>query len=721
MGNDERPRGGRKQDAEEAHTVRGVPFRLDDRAISLSTHDLHSNSAQALDDERDAALMRAVAYAPPRPPPNAVTPGTKWSASGRYVIERRLGRGGMGTVYAATDTVLNRIVALKVLDVAGADHDVAHHARMLREAQLAASMEHERIARVYDVGSHEGFAFVAMEYVPGGTLRQWMARGDVPLTQIVDIVTQIAEGLAELHAKGVVHRDLKPENVMMTTQGGVKLVDFGLARHAELPADEPDLAVRPGGRIAHSTSTGAASGTPGYMAPEQCNGQALDERVDVFALGVILYELIAREKPFRGATVGAIVSATLETTPIFHESVWARAPALLRAHTAKMLEREPSARFADGHAALAALRELATGMSSERIRRPVELSEALAGAPTQRAARLRLPVLVDVGLATRGLELPVAAIALICLAVLWLHPAPLPPPPAGMALIDAGTILIGHNADALERDCHEIGPGCDRGQLYREVPLAERAVPAFFLDTHEVTNDELAALLNTFRGLLTVADDVDQHVPRFVSRNPGTGRAADQEEVLVDLDDVNGGIELAPGGAYRVRAGRGALPAAQVSWYGAKLYCEAQGKRLPSEDEWEAAARGHDDRRFPWGDAVPRCGQVVIPADGEAPMAAGCAAEVTAQPVGAAAQDVTPDGIHDLGGNVAEWTSSRFVEHDRTARRADGPREMPRVIRGGSWGESLMVRTSGRSKRPPSIMGANLGFRCALSVEDARP
>ncbi|MEO7735689.1 MAG: bifunctional serine/threonine-protein kinase/formylglycine-generating enzyme family protein [Kofleriaceae bacterium] len=702
--------------------MRGAAFRIDDRAISLSTHDLHSNSAHELDDERDAALMRAVAFAPPRPPPRSVTPGTRWSASGRYVIERRLGRGGMGTVYAATDTVLNRIVALKLLDVAGADHDVAHHARLLREAQLAASMEHERIARVYDVGSHEGFAFVAMEYVPGGTLRQWMARGDVPLTQIIDIVTQIAEGLAELHAKGVVHRDLKPENVMMTAQGGVKLVDFGLARHAALHADEPDPPVRDGrARIAHSSSTAAASGTPGYMAPEQCSGQAMDERVDIFALGVILYELVAQEKPFRGATVGAIVSATLEATPIFHEAVWARAPALLRAHAAKMLEREPGARFADGSGALVALRELTTGMSSERIHRPVELSEALSGAPTQRALRLRLPVLVDVGLATRGLELPAAGIALACLGVLWLHPRPLPSAPAGMALIDVGTIVVGHNADALERDCHELGAGCDRAQLYREAPLTELDVPAFFLDKTEVTNDEFAVLLNTFAGLLTVAEDADSHVPRFVGRNAGTGHGAGQDEVLFDLDDVNGGVEAAPGGAYRVRAGRGALPAAQASWYGAKLYCEAQGKRLPTEDEWEAAARGHEDRRFPWGDALPRCGQVVIPGDGEAPMAAGCAASVAAQPVGSAPQDVTPEGVHDLGGNVAEWTSSRFVEHNRAARRAEGPREMPRVIRGGSWGESLMVRTSGRSKRPPSVMGANLGFRCALSVEDARP
>src|SRR6185437_1883697 len=138
------------------------------------------------------------------------------------VIDRLLGRGGMGTVYAATDTVLGRAVALKVLDAADVDEDAAHYARLLREAQLAARVEHERVARVYDVGRHEGFAFVAMEYVHGGTLRQWMHGRAVSLAELVDVVTQIAEGLAELHAKRVVHRDLKPENVMLTAQGSVK-------------------------------------------------------------------------------------------------------------------------------------------------------------------------------------------------------------------------------------------------------------------------------------------------------------------------------------------------------------------------------------------------------------------------------------------------------------------------------------------------------------------
>jgi len=287
-----------------------------------------------------------------------------------------------------------------------------------------------------------------------------------------------------------------------------------------------------------------------------------------------------------------------------------------------------------------------------------------------------------------------------------------------MSRIDVGTIHVGKNLDEIERECRGIGPGCDRTQMQREAPRARVAVPAFFLDKDEVTNQELAEMLNIFAGTLVVLDDEDYHYPRFVRRNAGTG----SEDVLVDLNAKHGGIEYVDRREYRARAGRERLPAAQVSWYGAKLFCETHGKRLPTEDEWEAAARGREDRRFPWGDDVPRCGGVVVPNDGKLPMSGACPPGdiVAERVVGAAVQDVTLDGIRDLAGNVAEWTSSLFVEGDRAAHLDSAPRDAPRVIRGGSWAASLMARSSGRSRRPPSIMGANLGFRCASNAEVAR-
>ncbi|TMQ13798.1 MAG: hypothetical protein E6J90_27875 [Deltaproteobacteria bacterium] len=661
------------------------------------TESIPSNRASEPDLEAEAVL-RAVAHAPPRRPRSAVAPGTPWGPSSRYLIERRLGRGGMGTVYAATDTMLNRIVALKILDTTDADRDAAHHARLLREARIAARMEHERIARVYDVGTHDGFAFVAMEYVPGGTLRQRMRGWEVPVPQIVDIATQIAEGLAELHAKGVIHRDLKPENVMLTAQGGVKLVDFGLARNAVIGGDElppARSAMLEGGSVA------TASGTPGYMAPEQCAGQPLDARVDIFSLGVILYELVTGVPPFRGTTAGAIMTATLEGAPALHDAAWQRVPERLRDHIARMLERDPAARFPDGGRALAALRELTAEMAHHRSSLPAAMPRVRISRHVARAS-------------------VVAAAA--ALVYTWArhaqHEPPAPPPP-GMARIDVGTIDVGENPDEIERECAEIGSGCDRQQMKRESPRTRVTVPAFFLDKLEVTNEEFARMLTHMKGILEVEGDETDHYPRYVHRS----KVAGEPDLLIDLYKEFRGIEyLDTYRGFRARPGREHLPASLVSWYGAKLYCETQGKRLPAEDEWEAAARGRDNRRYPWGDAPPRCGEVVIKSDGKVRMSPACPpGPGEAHPVGIATQDVTADGIHDLGGNVAEWTSSYFVDGQRTGKPVNPGRDAPRVIRGGSWASSVGARSTGRAQRPPSVMGQNLGFRCASNAVDARP
>jgi formylglycine-generating enzyme required for sulfatase activity/predicted Ser/Thr protein kinase len=679
------------------------------------TESMPGHRASEPDLEADAVL-RAVAHAPPRRPRSAVAPGTPWGPSSRYLIERRLGRGGMGTVYAATDTVLNRIVALKILDTTDAERDAAHHARLLREARIAARMEHERIARVYDVGTHEGFAFVAMEYVPGGTLRQRMRGWDVPVPQIVDIATQIAEGLAELHAKGVIHRDLKPENVMLTAQGGVKLVDFGLARNA-MVGDEPG---GPGRAALLEGGSLAASGTPGYMAPEQCAGQPLDARVDIFSLGVIVYELVTGTQPFRGATAGAIMTATLEGGPALHEDAWQRVPERLREHTVRMLAREPQARFPDGGRALAALRELTVEMAHHRSALPAATAQSKPtqpGMPLSRASRPGAQLSRHVA---RASAVAAAAILVYAWARHGQHAQPqmIPVAPAGMVRIDVGTIDVGENLDEIERECAEIGSGCDRPQLQREIPRSRVTVPPFFLDKLEVTNEEFARMLTHMKGILVVEDDDSDHYPRYVRR----ARAAGEPDLVMDMAEKFRGVEwVGPVQGFRARAGFERLPVSLVSWYGARLYCETLGKRLPTEDEWEAAARGRDNRRYPWGSDAPRCGDVVIKSDGKIRRPACPPGPGAARPVGSAAQDVTADGIHDLGGNVAEWTSSYFVEGNRAGKPISPGRDAPRAIRGGSWASSVGARTTGRAQRPPTVMGQNLGFRCASNAVDARP
>ena len=355
----------------------GEPQELNDAEDADTDHrDSRTRVSSALGIDSYEAL-RAIAFAPSRRPADVMAPGSPWGEADRYTIQRRLGRGGMGSVYAAVDGVLDRIVALKVLDATGDDD----RDRVLREAKLAARVEHERIARVYDAGRYAGLGFVAMEYVQGTTLRAWMNGCDTSPFEAVKIAIQIAEGLAALHGCGVVHSDLKPENVMVTVQGAVKLLDFGLARATLTPSDA--TVVRGSGPVC-STAT-AMSGTPGYMAPEQWTGRAIDARVDVFALGVIIHELVTGEPPFRGETVTAIGEATRAGVIDPCGERWQRAHAALREHTRRMLAPDPEQRFTDGADVLRALAELDEMQSSRSI--PLPAATSVARPPRRTGSR----------------------------------------------------------------------------------------------------------------------------------------------------------------------------------------------------------------------------------------------------------------------------------------------------------------------------------------------
>jgi serine/threonine protein kinase len=304
-------------------------------------------------------VVRAVARAPSGAPPREPFPGTRLGAAGRYLIGRRLGAGGTGTVYAATDTLLVRPVALKLLNRGPSVEQDANRARVLREARFAAQVEHERIARVYDVGQDEDSLFVAMEFVRGTTLRSWMRSRAATATDALAIAIQIAEGLAELHACGVIHRDLKPENVMLSEQGGdVKLLDFGLARN-QSPGVQANASPAATAPTPSSESAVGFSGTPGYVAPERFEGRPLDPRVDVFALGVIAYELVTGKRPFGGDRPLDGRKQARES-PLFDQAAWQLVPSALRDITARMLASNPDARFADGAEVLRALRDAAS-------------------------------------------------------------------------------------------------------------------------------------------------------------------------------------------------------------------------------------------------------------------------------------------------------------------------------------------------------------------------
>ncbi len=245
---------------------------------------------------------------------------------GPYEILSPLGSGGMGQVYRARDVKLDRPVALKVLrdDYAS---DPEWLARFEREARLLATLNHPNIATVHGLDEVDGRRYLAMELVPGQSLAQRLASGPLPPAEALDVGKQIAEGLEAAHERGIIHRDLKPGNVMLTPDGKVKILDFGLAKNAEPPAAQPD-SMAP---FEAQTIEGMAVGTPGYVAPEQARGGQVDRRCDLWALGCVLYEAIAGRRAFQGTTLSdSLISQTPD---------WQRLPSWVPRRVADLLRR----------------------------------------------------------------------------------------------------------------------------------------------------------------------------------------------------------------------------------------------------------------------------------------------------------------------------------------------------------------------------------------------
>ena len=264
------------------------------------------------------------------------------SRLGRYDIIAALGAGGMGEVYRARDSRLGRDVALKVLP-AGVAADAERLARFEHEARVVAGLNHPNIVTLYSVEDEDGIRFLTMELVEGQGLDRQVTPGGLPIARVIEWGVGVADALAAAHDKGVVHRDLKPANVMLTNDGRVKVLDFGLAKLADR---RTDLEAAQAATIeAPVSAAGQVVGTVAYMAPEQVRGEPVDSRADLFALGILLYELTTGRRPFEGATQGLVSSAILRDTPRPPSSVRADAPTDLDRIIARCLEKEPRARI----------------------------------------------------------------------------------------------------------------------------------------------------------------------------------------------------------------------------------------------------------------------------------------------------------------------------------------------------------------------------------------
>lgn len=347
---------------------------LRDELLSLLDQ---AEDAEAFFGLLDDALVAAILSAGDGPPPvgPSLTPGR---VVGPYRILERIGTGGMGTVYRARDTRLDRDVALKFLPSSPADGRASE--RLLVEARAAAALEHHNVCTVHEIGeTDDGRPFIAMAFYRGETLKERLRRGPVPAAEAADVTAQLARGLAAAHARGIVHGDVKPGNVMLTADGTVKLLDFGLAEMGDAPL----------------VPSGARRGTLPYMSPEQVRGEPRDARADLWSVGVVLYEMLTGVKPFRAGSDVELLRAILHDDPEPVTTLSPRTPEPLARIAHRLLRKEPGDRYAGAERLLA---ELAGGAAVA--------DRAARGASTARRRR-RLA-----GMGAAALLLSVTAVAL---------------------------------------------------------------------------------------------------------------------------------------------------------------------------------------------------------------------------------------------------------------------------------------------------------------------
>ena len=562
---------------------------------------------------------------------------------GKYELLEFLG-GGMSHVYRARDTVIGRTVAVKVLTDAGC-LDAEAKARFLQEARMAGNIEHENIIRIHDYGEEQGRPFIVMEFLVGEDLRHAIRNGHTgDLNSKLRIARDVARALEYVHSKKIVHRDIKPDNVHIDASGKVKLMDFGIARAEGLSL----------------TRAGFALGTPYYMAPELVLGQMATDQVDIYAFGILLFELLTGQKPIEGDTVERlffqILNEPLNTEPLRQAGLSDAIVALVLHCTAKKAEDRPGS-FREVIAELDRL--MGAPSEAATIAMPVPPpQQATAPAPLApaSAARSKTPLFAIGGV-----------VLLAVLAVLYFALKPSLTQTAGVKQA-AGTEVSKTLAASLSTPTGEMVLVPAGSFLAGQEKRAE-TLPSFYIDRLEVSNASYARFCQDRQHLLP------------------TGFPADR------LDD----------------------PVVNVTVLDAQQFAAWAGKRLPTAMEWEKAARGTDGRAYPWGDeADPSRANVA-----DSKPARKTVLSVTALDLGA-----SPYRALNMTGNVSEFIGELRAPSEMAVRSFARLLKPPPLatepwytIRGGAFDRPLVKGVVYEWTSVPARFAApDIGFRCAKAA-----
>jgi serine/threonine-protein kinase len=599
----------------------------------------------------------------------------------KYRLEYLIGRGGMGAVYCATRLLIGDMVAIKILRRDQVS-DAEAVERFRREAQAAARLKHPNAVTIYDFGvSSDGLIFLVMEKVEGESLRALIERqGPLTPSAVAEIISQACAALDEAHRQNIVHRDLKPDNILVQfiTNGlRIKVLDFGIAKIRDVSAAAGNL-----------TQAGAVMGTPHYMSPEQCLGEELDGRSDIYSLGVVLHEMLSGQVPFNSpASTAVVIQHVTQPPPALRAINVSISPAIeavvLRAlqkrredrpQTANDLAQEFTGAVNNGPLPNVGPYNSGARQPLSQSYPPVANTPASNVTPTMmfqtpnwvsRSAPQVPPIPPATAKASRKtLLFAVAFLAVVIAAGLWLwlghkssigpaqrakDPSEVPVAPSGMIYVRGGEFLMGSDDGPLsERPRHNV------------------STDAFFIDSNEVTCEEYRRFMLA-TGHPAPDSWVNSQYPPEAARQPVTG----------------------------------------VTWDDANDYARWTGKRLPTEEEWEKAARGEDGRRYPWGNEWKE-GLANVSSSG-----IGHPSDI-----GIHSSGKSPYGAWDMVGNVWEWTASQYEPYPGGQITDQKPGDL-RVIRGGCYKSSKDQATTtlriGWPARPLSkeTNYEQTGLRCA--------